>query len=62
MSQIFFFPPQFFLSDFLQTFPLFIMSSSIWLNHHILGHLMDFFPLTFNSNDVFNILVSILFT
>lgn len=50
MSAIYFFPHSFSFLIFFQLF-LFIMCSSTCIHHHILGHLMDSFPLIFNSDE-----------
>jgi hypothetical protein len=52
-----------FLYDFLLALPIFLPSSSTWLNHLVLGRPMSFFPSDYNFNAFLDILVlSILFT
>lgn len=57
MSLISFFPPTIFSFLIFFQLLLFIMCSSTCLNHRILGHLMDSFPLIFNCDEFLNILV-----
>jgi hypothetical protein len=49
--------PSFSFSISCHLFHLFLMSSSTWQNHLILGHPMILFPFNFNSNALLSILV-----